>query len=140
MTFHVQSLADLVLQDVVFPGWWMNEGGQSSTGQVRFTYLPTVSLPDPAAQLIDFMINDHKAYPELKALAEEQKTDVHSGDHPPYLIVRRASLSYFALVLHDLLVKMQEDQGFSCFTELVKDMHMYPDLHGQLIPLIAAAL
>ena len=22
-------------KDVVFPGWWMNEGGQSSTGQVR---------------------------------------------------------------------------------------------------------
>ena len=21
-------------KDVVFPGWWMNEGGQSSTGQV----------------------------------------------------------------------------------------------------------
>ena len=29
------------VQDVVFPGWWMNEGGQSSTGQV----CPNTVLP-----------------------------------------------------------------------------------------------
>lgn len=27
-------------KDVVFPGWWMNEGGQSSTGQVRASCAP----------------------------------------------------------------------------------------------------
>ena len=32
---HLLLLIDV--QDAVFPGWWMNEGGQSSTGQVRQT-------------------------------------------------------------------------------------------------------
>ena len=40
-------------RDAVFPGLWMNEGGQSSTGQ-----------------LIDFMITTHPAYPRL---TEESK-------------------------------------------------------------------
>ena len=44
------------------PGWWMNEGGQSSTGQ-----------------LIDFMIKTHPAYPQLEALAKERNTNIHEG-------------------------------------------------------------
>ncbi|KAF8516640.1 Pentulose kinase [Gautieria morchelliformis] len=42
-------------QDSVFPGWWMNEGGQSSTGQ-----------------LIDFMIAIHPARPVLEKTASER--------------------------------------------------------------------
>lgn len=38
-----------------FPGWWMNEGGQSSTGQ-----------------LIDFMIKTHPAYPELVEVSKKE--------------------------------------------------------------------
>ena len=49
-------------KDVVFPGWWMNEGGQSSTGQ-----------------LIDFMIKTHPAYPRLESLAKERNTNIHEG-------------------------------------------------------------
>ncbi|KAF8259141.1 Pentulose kinase [Lactarius quietus] len=47
-------------KDAVFPGWWMNEGGQSSTGQ-----------------LIDFIISTHPAYQELKDLAESKNTNIH---------------------------------------------------------------
>ncbi|ORY78921.1 hypothetical protein BCR35DRAFT_304954 [Leucosporidium creatinivorum] len=42
----------------IFPGYWMNEGGQSSTGQ-----------------LLDFMIDTHPASAKLKQLAKEQGTN-----------------------------------------------------------------
>ncbi|WWC59468.1 uncharacterized protein I303_102024 [Kwoniella dejecticola CBS 10117] len=41
-------------RDAVFPGLWMNEGGQSSTGQ-----------------LIDFMMQTHPAYPKLVELSKK---------------------------------------------------------------------
>lgn len=86
-------------KDPVFPGWWMNEGGQSSTGQ-----------------LIDFMIKTHPAYNQLKEIAEERKTNIHA-------------------VLHDELEKLRQEAQVESFTELTKDMHMYPDLHGNRSPI-----
>ena len=53
-------------RDAVFPGLWMNEGGQSSTGQ-----------------LIDFVMSTHPAYPKL--LAEAEKT----GKNPFTLLGER---------------------------------------------------
>ncbi|TIB97136.1 Pentulose kinase [Wallemia mellicola] len=46
-------------KNAVFPGWWMNEGGQSSTGQ-----------------LIDFVLKTHIAYPELERVANERQTNI----------------------------------------------------------------
>ncbi|GAA5977946.1 hypothetical protein JCM5350_006276 [Sporobolomyces pararoseus] len=43
----------------IFPGYWMNEGGQSSTGQ-----------------LLDFMIDTHPASTKLKEVAKEQGTNI----------------------------------------------------------------
>ncbi|KAI0075433.1 Pentulose kinase [Panus rudis PR-1116 ss-1] len=83
----------------VFPGWWMNEGGQSSTGQ-----------------LIDFMLKTHPAYHELQRIADEQKTNIHE-------------------VLNKELEKMRDQEGVESFTELTKDMHFYPDLHGNRSPI-----
>ncbi|GAA5977753.1 hypothetical protein JCM11641_001398 [Rhodosporidiobolus odoratus] len=42
----------------VYPGYWMNEGGQSSTGQ-----------------LLDFMVETHPAYPKLLELAKAKGTN-----------------------------------------------------------------
>ncbi|KZT27079.1 Pentulose kinase [Neolentinus lepideus HHB14362 ss-1] len=86
-------------RDVVFPGWWCNEGGQSSTGQ-----------------LIDFMITTHPAYKELTERAENQKTSIHE-------------------VLNDTLVAMKDENNVETFTELTKDLHFYPDLHGNRSPI-----
>lgn len=86
-------------KDAVFPGWWMNEGGQSSTGQ-----------------LIDFMITTHPAYPKLKELAEQRKTNIHE-------------------VLQDELNKLCKENKAANWTELTKDMHFYPDLHGNRSPI-----
>ncbi|PIL36645.1 hypothetical protein GSI_00334 [Ganoderma sinense ZZ0214-1] len=86
-------------KDVVFPGWWMNEGGQSSTGQ-----------------LIDFMITTHPAYPKLKELAQQRNTNIHD-------------------VLHDELERLREEKNAENLTELTKDLHFYPDLHGNRSPL-----
>jgi ribulose kinase len=41
-------------RDAIFPGLWMSEGGQSSTGQ-----------------LIDFVMSTHPAYPKLLELSKK---------------------------------------------------------------------
>ncbi|KAG2742261.1 hypothetical protein P692DRAFT_20879504 [Suillus brevipes Sb2] len=46
--------------DAAFPGWWMHEGGQLSTGQ-----------------LIDFIITTHSAYPELKERVKQEGKAIH---------------------------------------------------------------
>ncbi|KAH8074935.1 hypothetical protein BXZ70DRAFT_1056364 [Cristinia sonorae] len=91
-------------KDAVFPGWWMNEGGQSATGQ-----------------LIDFMIKTHPAYNQLQQLADERKTNIHE-------------------VLHDELEKLRVQEKVDSFTELTKDMHFYPDLHGNRSPIADARM
>ena len=68
------------VQDAVFPGWWINEGGQSSTGQVRphIPYLTSRST-EGYSQLIDFIISTHPAHQELKDLAKRKNTNIHEG-------------------------------------------------------------
>ena len=40
----------------------------------------------------------------------------------------------FSAVLHDELEKLRQEAQVESFTELTKDMHMYPDLHGTHLP------
>ncbi|ORY31026.1 hypothetical protein BCR39DRAFT_527906 [Naematelia encephala] len=86
-------------RDAVFPGLWMNEGGQSSTGQ-----------------LIDFMMTTHPAYPKLQALCD--KTGRNAFD-----------------LLGERLETMRQAKGVDTATHLTKDLHFYPDLHGNRSPL-----
>ncbi|KZO94845.1 Pentulose kinase [Calocera viscosa TUFC12733] len=86
-------------KNAVFPGWWMNEGGQSSTGQ-----------------LIDFIITTHPAYDELKKLAHNKKTNIFD-------------------VLAETLEDLKKEAGTTSSTYLTKDLHFYPDLHGNRSPL-----
>ncbi|KAJ7367864.1 FGGY family of carbohydrate kinase [Mycena albidolilacea] len=86
-------------KDPVFRGWWMNEGGQSSTGQ-----------------LIDFILTTHPAYPELQERAKAQGKNIF-------------------VVLGDLLEKLRAEEGVATLTELLKDVHMYPDFHGNRSPI-----
>ncbi|EGO01449.1 hypothetical protein SERLA73DRAFT_176714 [Serpula lacrymans var. lacrymans S7.3] len=86
-------------RDATFPGWWMNEGGQSSTGQ-----------------LIDFIITTHVAYPELKERAEKENTNIHQ-------------------VLLDTLERLKVENHAETLTELTKDIHFYPDFHGNRSPI-----
>ncbi|KAJ7499352.1 FGGY family of carbohydrate kinase [Mycena latifolia] len=86
-------------KDALFRGWWMNEGGQSSTGQ-----------------LIDFMLTTHPAYPKLIEQGKAQGKNIF-------------------VVLQDLLEKLRAEEKVASFTELMKDVHMYPDLHGNRSPI-----
>ncbi|KAG0700075.1 hypothetical protein DFH29DRAFT_990548 [Suillus ampliporus] len=86
-------------RDAAFPGWWMNEGGQSSTGQ-----------------LIDFIITTHTAYPELQERAKQEGKAIH-------------------LVLLDVLEKLRHENHVDTYTELTKDVHFYPDFHGNRSPI-----
>ncbi|KAI6046497.1 hypothetical protein EDC04DRAFT_2864704 [Pisolithus marmoratus] len=86
-------------KDAAFPNWWMNEGGQSSTGQ-----------------LIDFIITTHAAYPELKERAKHENKNIHQ-------------------VLLDILKRLCADNQVNSFTALMKDVHFYPDFHGNRSPI-----
>ncbi|WVW78444.1 hypothetical protein I302_100398 [Kwoniella bestiolae CBS 10118] len=99
-TCHIAQSKEGILwgpyRDAVFPGLWMNEGGQSSTGQ-----------------LIDFMMQTHPAYPKLVELS------------------KKSGKSTFEL-LGDRLEEMMKERDAPTLTHLTKDLHFYPDLHGEL--------
>jgi ribulose kinase len=55
-------------KDPIIRGWWMNEGGQSSTGQVGHSGYPSShEVIDYLSQLIDFIITSHPAHEALNA-------------------------------------------------------------------------
>lgn len=83
----------------VFPGWWMNEGGQSATGQ-----------------LIEHMISTHPAKDALYKKAKEEGKNIYT-------------------VLHDTLERLRVEQKVASYTELTKDLHIYPDFHGNRSPI-----
>ncbi|KAJ8585422.1 Pentulose kinase [Rhizopogon salebrosus TDB-379] len=86
-------------RDAAFPGWWMNEGGQSSTGQ-----------------LIHFILTTHHSYPELEERAKQEGKAIH-------------------IVLLDILEKLRLENHVETYTELMKDVHFYPDFHGNRSPI-----
>ncbi|TEB29439.1 Pentulose kinase [Coprinellus micaceus] len=86
-------------RDPVFPGWWMNEGGQSATGQ-----------------LIEHIISTHSAKDALYKRAKEEGTSIYA-------------------VLHDTLENLRVERNASSYTELTKDLHIYPDFHGNRSPI-----
>ncbi|KAI5449982.1 hypothetical protein NCC49_003873 [Naganishia albida] len=83
----------------VFPDYWMNEGGQSSTGQ-----------------LIDFIMQTHPAYSKVQAMAEEKNSNVFG-------------------ILEARLEELKKERGCDTSTELTRNIHFYPDLHGNRSPL-----
>ncbi|KAF8164857.1 hypothetical protein B0H34DRAFT_214475 [Crassisporium funariophilum] len=86
-------------KDPILSGWWMNEGGQSSTGQ-----------------LIEFILTTHPAYPELVKMGKDQQRNIHT-------------------ILEETLEKLRVEKGVESLTELTKDLHMYPDFHGNRSPI-----
>ena len=58
----------------------MNEGGQSSTGQVRAVFTdPPLRTAEKIYQLIDFILTTHPAYGKLKAKVAEENSNIHQG-------------------------------------------------------------
>ncbi|KAF8319228.1 Pentulose kinase [Cantharellus anzutake] len=100
-------------KNAVFPGWWMNEGGQSSTGQ-----------------LIDFVITNHPAYPELVEISRKTGKNIHVILEEKLVELQREAAEKKAARLG----KKVEEIDFG-LTELTKDLHFYPDLHGNRSPL-----
>ncbi|KAG8997560.1 hypothetical protein FRB90_012482 [Tulasnella sp. 427] len=90
-------------KNAVFPGWWMNEGGQSATGQ-----------------LIEFIISSHPAYAALQDRARQEGTNVYH---------------ILAEELQRLRVEASKEGFAESLTGLTKDIHMYPDFHGNRSPL-----
>ncbi|XP_033112596.1 FGGY carbohydrate kinase domain-containing protein-like [Anneissia japonica] len=88
----------------MIPKYWLNEGGQSVSGK-----------------LIDFVIETHPAYGELKLKSE--KRNIHEHDF-----------------LNELLVSMATDQGLESIAHLTLDVHVWPDFHGNRSPLADSSL
>ena len=99
-------------QDAVFPGWWMNEGGQSSTGQ-----------------LLDFILTTHPAYNELVERGKRESKNIFLRKWLDFLWMNW--WSQLRTVLDDILEQLRIERGAKSLTELTKDLHIYPDLHGQ---------
>jgi ribulose kinase len=74
---------------------WMNEGGQSSTGQ-----------------LLDFMLETHPAWNKLLSISKDK------------------GVNHF-VYLGELLDELVKEQKAPFLTYLTKDLHIYPDLHGE---------
>lgn len=104
----------------------MNEGGQSSTGQVCTASLflspllthSTNSILSP--KLIDFMITTHPAYPELQNIAADRNVKIH--------IILAEALEALRV---ESAKASKKNEGEYTLTELTKDIHFYPDLHGE---------
>lgn len=75
------------------------------------------------------MITTHPAYPRLKELAEERKSNIHQGVFDIPLLVRSRSRS--PPVLAEELERLRGEAKAENWTELTKDIHFYPDLHGK---------
>ncbi|TFK28625.1 ribitol kinase [Coprinopsis marcescibilis] len=86
-------------KDPIFPGWWMNEGGQSATGQ-----------------LIEHIVKTHPAYSQLVDKAQNSGSSIYD-------------------VLHQSLESLRVERGVGSYTELTKDLHVYPDFHGNRSPI-----
>ncbi|PPQ94200.1 hypothetical protein CVT25_006854 [Psilocybe cyanescens] len=93
-------------KDPIISGWWMNEGGQSSTGQASFLF----------QNLIDFVLTNHPAYPEAVKVGREQGKNVHT-------------------LIQERLERLKTTHNVDTFTELTKDLHIYPDFHGNRSPI-----
>lgn len=60
----------------------MNEGGQSSTGQVSSTLRTALFMyAYSILKLIDFILTTHPAYPKLEELAKEKQKNIHEGEY-----------------------------------------------------------
>jgi hypothetical protein len=110
----------------------MNEGGQSSTGQVCASFLPIViAMLMLFSQLIDFILTNHPAYPELTKIGKEKQKNIHASTLTLFIIFYSSTAVYPPiLVLQETLDGLQAEQGLESLLELTKDLHMYPDLHG----------
>src|SRR6186713_2860090 len=95
---------------------WMNEGGQSSTGQLLVRTLVNSSQMYPDATVQDFMIDTHVASDKLKAMAKEQGTN------------------HFAL-LGQIVDKLVKESKAPFISYLIRNINLYPDLHGNRSPL-----
>lgn len=95
-------------RDAVFPDQWMNEGGQSSTGQ-----------------LIDFVMSTHPAYPKLLELSKKTGKNVFVllGERLEQMRQEQKlpTTSRFASVSGLVYFKL-------IVAHLTKDLHFYPDL------------
>lgn len=95
----------------MFPGLWMNEGGQSSTGQ-----------------LIDFVMSTHPAYPKL--LDESKRTGKNTfvllGER---LDRMRREKGLETASTSPLSLRPSRWPWLTWVTaQLTKDLHFYPDL------------
>lgn len=83
----------------ILPGLWDTEGGQSAAGKV-----------------IDFVVETHPAYEQLKQIAVQRKLHFHT-------------------VLDDRLSELAKENNVPTLSQITKNIHIWPDFHGNRSPL-----
>ena len=75
------------------------------------------------------MLTTHPAYARLQEKARAENSNIHQGN--PCLKKEPLVLIWNYAVLQELLEKRRVEKKAESLTELTKDMHFYPDLHGR---------
>ena len=111
------------------PGYWMNEGGQSSTGQVGGKEADDLLVYSRFHIVDPFCHHDTSGICWAAQDSGGGKLDHtrRSVLHSVFCIRQPAELQ---VVLNEKLDELVKLEGVSSRTELTKDLHMYPDLHG----------
>lgn len=76
------------------------------------------------------MLTTHPAYTRLQEKAKAQDSNIHQGK---ILCPTQKALTLIwnCAVLQELLEQRRVEKKAESLTELTKDMHFYPDLHGR---------
>lgn len=102
------------------PSFWLNEGGQSATGK-----------------LLDHVIDTHPATPGiLKSLAGNKWVSWKDIDAMRELLyILSPNFRHIQQYLSELLNVMTEQKNLQNVSYLTKDIHVWPDFHGNRSPL-----
>ena len=66
-------------------------------------------------------------------IGKEKQKNIHASTLTLFYFIFGPSTAVYVsiLVLQETLDGLQAEQGLESLLELTKDLHMYPDLHGQ---------
>lgn len=84
-------------------------------------------------QLIEHIITTHPAKDDLYKKAKEEGKNIYSGMSLFLLPSIQIAHQSMAPVLHDTLERLRVESNVGSYTELTKELHLYPDFHGSLL-------
>lgn len=75
------------------------------------------------------MISTHPARLVLEKTASERGISIFEGK-VAHILLKKHSLIRWSTVLEAELERLRKEMGVATLTELTRDLHFYPDIHG----------